>query len=668
MDSANVISIVNFQEICRVCLKNTDTLVSISLFKIINMIKACTSVQVNENDQLPQHMCNSCWLQLQCAFNFKQLYEKSDVVLRQILQDHQIFYDDYCEKDKTTDSCNNLNTDSTNYVCELCNSKFDKVWYLGYHMRCAHFATGIKCSKCTLICYHQLHLKLHEESHSKLYKFTCDICKKPFKSDASLRKHQGSHQNVNQISKDHNYGEITDKQFYDCELCKSRFNNVESLSSHMRQSHNAEELKCSKCTLICYHQLHLKLHEESHSIYKHKCDICDKRFQIEAKLKQRRVFCVFHSNESTSLSYNNNFEENEEINSREDEETDSKSDIILRKLLQNNQLFDGNNVEKNEPIDSCKVEKIDSNSDVINNQLFEKSEKIDSCIDEKTDSKNYVCELCNSEFGKVWHLGTHMRHAHNTKGLKCSKCALICYHPLHFKMHEESHSVYNHKCDICEKPFKTEAEIKRHRISHSNIRSLKCTKCDGIFKDQRSIISHMKTKHLDKVYTSCPICGKQVWDNILTSHIKRVHGTRRFSCNYCTIKFYYKSNLNRHIREIHHKVLKPRHLCNICGKSIRSSSDLRIHLQTHTDVRPFTCIRCNKSYRSKSALSAHIHRDHLNQRNFVCNICSRTFFRRAMLETHMLSHSEDTQFKCYICDKSFKYKMSWWRHMKANHK
>lgn len=357
MDSINI----NFHEICRACMKNADTLVSISLFKIINMLEECTAVEVNENDELPKHICTSCYIQLQNAFSFKKLYEESDIILRQTSHNKQLF-DDTCETNEKSDSCKdevndpknynavsfkklygeseiilrqtsqnkqlfeddtcetNEKSDSSkdeinvtkNYVCELCNSKFDKVWYLGCHMRRAHFATGIKCSKCTLICYHQLHLKLHEESHSNVYKFTCDICKKPFKSEPSLRKHR---------VKEASY--ITTDSKYDCKLCDSKLKNVEALGSHMRQSHNAEGLKCSKCTLICYHQLHLKLHEESHSIYKFTCDICKKRFNIEADLKQHRVF---HSNQFISVSYDDHFEVNEKKDSHK---TDSRSDVIL---------------------------------------------------------------------------------------------------------------------------------------------------------------------------------------------------------------------------------------------------------------------------------------------------------------------------------------------------
>lgn len=40
-------------------------------------------------------------------------------------------------------------------------------------------------------------------------------------------------------------------------------------------------------------------------------------------------------------------------------------------------------------------------------------------------------------------------------------------------------------------------------------------------------------------------------------------------------------------------------LCDICGKSLTKKTILR-HKATHSDIRPFKCDQCNKSFRYKN--------------------------------------------------------------------
>lgn len=53
MDIKNVLSKTDFLKICRICLKQSDNLISITLYQIIEMISTCTSVQVNHIEACP---------------------------------------------------------------------------------------------------------------------------------------------------------------------------------------------------------------------------------------------------------------------------------------------------------------------------------------------------------------------------------------------------------------------------------------------------------------------------------------------------------------------------------------------------------------------------------------------------------------------------------------
>lgn len=47
------------------------------------------------------------------------------------------------------------------------------------------------------------------------------------------------------------------------------------------------------------------------------------------------------------------------------------------------------------------------------------------------------------------------------------------------------------------------------------------------------------------------------------------------------------------------------YLCGTCGKAFSDKKLLRIHLQTHNDVKPYSCSTCNKRFSYPSSLSSH---------------------------------------------------------------
>ena len=136
---------------------------------------------------------------------------------------------------------------------------------------------------------------------------------------------------------------------------------------------------------------------------------------------------------------------------------------------------------------------------------------------------------------------------------------------------------------------------------------------------------------------------------------------KNFKCGDCGYSCYLKTDLERHISNVHDKHRSP---CGVCGKKY---SDLRQHVRivhegakvrlnnnnkiasilwllVHINLRLSSnklqyhsffqaeCPHCKGKY---SNLSQHIHKVHLKTKNVMCEKCGMTFYHNSNLKKHI---------------------------------
>ena len=115
--------------------------------------------------------------------------------------------------------------------------------------------------------------------------------------------------------------------------------------------------------------------------------------------------------------------------------------------------------------------------------------------------------------------------------------------------------------------------------------------------------------HLQSKLRTCPYCRLQfTTDRHLCDHIRTQHADMRYSCQQCPCTFVSTCGLNRHVRNIHQKLVKFR--CQTCGKGYEGRRNYHDHMATHAGVKRNVCTICQAQFTFKRGLKVHVMRFH----------------------------------------------------------
>ncbi|XP_047483096.1 zinc finger and BTB domain-containing protein 17-like isoform X2 [Penaeus chinensis] len=243
----------------------------------------------------------------------------------------------------------------------------------------------------------------------------------------------------------------------------------------------------------------------------------------------------------------------------------------------------------------------------------ESEEPVDMETETPTTSAEGVEEEVDAtEKGEIGSLnvGSRLRVDH-----QCKWCDFSCPSPLEMATHTLTHA--QHSCSECGLALARPSALKHHlkivhNISLSSCDEKKartkfpCDECGKVYASAGGLHSHKLGTHSGRVY-SCKECGRKFnHPKNLASHVVR-HRERNLKCTECSASFYLRSELNKHINQVHRKC-RP-YVCVDCGRSFCQRSVLKHHRMVHTDHRPLTCPICGRTFKHRHAFNYHLEQE-----------------------------------------------------------
>ncbi|XP_028260309.1 zinc finger and BTB domain-containing protein 11 [Parambassis ranga] len=258
----------------------------------------------------------------------------------------------------------------------------------------------------------------------------------------------------------------------------------------------------------------------------------------------------------------------------------------------------------------------------------------------------------------------------------CSECGLSFPRRYSLIMHTLKHEKARaYKCSLCSKEFQYAASLRAHLARHKQQTSQRAPIAkppakQGTDGKEDSDMDDKTSPLLTKREFVCDICGKTLPKLYsLRIHMLTHTGVRPHSCKVCGKSFAHKHSLRMH-RALHD--VTKQFQCEFCKKTFASKRSMEEHTSLHTGESKYLCNTCGDTFHRASALSKHLkkHQPKPDIRPYACNHCDKRFYEAKDLQQHMHKHINKQMglkpFQCQVCGKCYSWKKDWYSHVKSH--
>ncbi|GJQ82785.1 putative DNA binding protein [Trypoxylus dichotomus] len=287
-----------------------------------------------------------------------------------------------------------------------------------------------------------------------------------------------------------------------------------------------------------------------------------------------------------------------------------------------------------------------------------------------------LCRTCLKSEGNVYPLSfTSTGHENINFATMLMSCTAICIQPndtLPYHICEKCLCIlimaYNFK-EQCEKSdlfLRRRDKINLIEVKPNNIKSLLTNTKVG----DTSVKANVKSKNDIKVKTESVEIRNNVNENVETMEILFIKQEQTVDVAKSTaIKREHSYNSEEDFKSNKPKYKRKPGIfkCSKCDKVLTTRYGFMYHMKNHSESNLFSCPveNCKRKFSWKPTLKRHM-LVHSNEKRFLCYICGKEYSAADSFWYHLKSHQGQRPFLCTCCGKSYKQAIHLKYHMHSH--
>lgn len=218
----------------------------------------------------------------------------------------------------------------------------------------------------------------------------------------------------------------------------------------------------------------------------------------------------------------------------------------------------------------------------------------------------------------------------------------------------------------CNKEMKaiTPSLLRDHLRTHTVQKLYACPQCGNLFSTKIKFYDHF-LRHVQNPNFLISPNNTEIQDKIIieTYNVDSNYNVKLYRCRQsnCDKAFLSSSLVCEHLR-----THSTKNQCDQCPFVAKTKSRLESHkLYKHQDARSFQCTICDKGFKQRGDLRAHVKRHQIVL--FKCDKCDFESHTEEGFNRHSRMHDKNHDYFCHVCNKIFSRGSNLSRHLTTQH-